>query len=211
MLDEKNVRKGFFEHHEFLKVREEAPDYLKPVLSFAYFTGWRRGEILNLTWEKVDLRQGTVRFDRGETKNDEARSVYLDDELMRDMVNLFETKGSCPFVFHHGGKPILKFEKAWNAACERAEVPDKLFHDFRRTAVRNMVRSGIPERVAMMISGHKTRSVFDRYNIVNDSDLKEASKKQSKFIEEQNKKIEDEELSHVTNLPQLTSLPFASA
>lgn len=183
-LKESDPRKGFFEHGEYLRLLAGLPDYLQPIVTFAYKTGWRKGEILNLTWDRVDLNEGVVRLEPGEPKNEEARTIFLDSELR----NIFKAQRSigCPYVFHLNGEKIdvQKVERDWNKACERARIAGKIFHDFRRTAVRNMVRAGIPEKVAMMVSGHKTRSIFERYNIVSESDLREASAKQEAYLRE---------------------------
>jgi integrase len=191
MLKENNTRKGFFEHGDFLALRDALPDHLKGFATFAYKTGWRVSEISNLTWSQVDLAQGIVWLQPGETKNDEGRTVYLDEELREIFKNQKELRKKnkilTPYVFtnEEGTDRIKYFRKSWNKACEKAKIGKRLFHDFRRTAVRNMVRAGVPERVAMMVSGHKTRSVFERYNIVSDSDLRLAAQSQEEYLKSQ--------------------------
>ena len=195
MLHENNSRKGFFEHGEFIALRDALPQYLKLFVTFGYNTGWRHSEIANLKWSQVDLVNGIVRLEVGETKNDEARTFYLDEELKEKFQDLYESRKTggyiSPFVFlnHTGTDRIKRFDKAWKKACRDAGIGVRLFHDFRRTAVRNMVRAGVPERVAMMVSGHKTRSVFDRYNIVDDKDLVTATKSLTEYLSKQTGKV----------------------
>ncbi len=184
MLEERNVRQGFFEPEQFNDVRALLPEPLRPVVSFAFLTGWRvPSEVLTLQWSQVDRQTKTIRLEPGSTKNAEGRTFPYDllpelDQLIEDQwqahEDLLAADKICPHVFHRQGEPVRYFYKAWRTACESAGVPGKIPHDFRRTAVRNLVRAGVPERTAMQLTGHKTRSVFDRYDIVNEQDLREA-------------------------------------
>jgi len=176
MLREANPRQGFFEPEMFETLRAELPDYLYGVITFGYYTGWRKSEIVSLRWQQVDLKRGEVRLEPGTTKNREGRTVFLDGELREVLERSWEMRvPACDYVFHRQAKPVGDFKKAWASACKRAGCMGMLFHDLRRTAVRNMVRAGIHERVAMEISGHKTRAIFDRYHIVSEGDLREAA------------------------------------
>jgi integrase len=122
-----------------------------------------------------------VRLEGDETKNKQAQTIHLDPEckdvFKREWERRKKLGTDLPYVFlnRSGTDRVKRFDKAWNSACQKTGIRGRIFHDLRRTAVRNMVRRGIPERVAMQISGHKTRSVVDRYNIVSDKDLQHAA------------------------------------
>jgi integrase len=195
LLEERNTRQGFFEFEALKAVLGRLPAPLQPAIEFAYITGWRiPSEVLPLQWRQVDLKAGEVRLEPETTKNRDGRTFYLTDDLrtllegqFADHEALKKTGVMVPWVFFRmvakgrGGKKeprrILAFTKAWKTATIEAGCPGRIPHDLRRTAVRNMIRRGVPERVAMQLAGHKTRSVFDRYNVVSNGDLRSAAQK----------------------------------
>jgi integrase len=192
LLKENNVRKGFFEREQLEAVLKKLEgdgrdrERLRPMLRFAYITGWRiRSEVRHLKWLQVDFDKEEVRLEPGETKNGEGRVFPFTEELRQILEEQRATKKAlekdgkiCPYVFHKkNGEFIGDFKHAWTTACEAAGLPGRIPHDFRRSAVRNLVRAGVPETVAMKMTGHKTRSVFDRYNITSDADLVTAAQK----------------------------------
>jgi integrase len=186
-VEVRNVRSGFFEEGQLRAVLERLPSHLHAVALFAYRTGWRKSEILTLRWGQVDLAAGIVRLEPGTTKNAEGRTFpFGADPVLRDLLHGLrsetsalerETASVVPFVFHRAGRPILDFYGAWRRACREAGVPGRIFHDFRRTAVRNMERAGVPRSVAMRLTGHKTESVYRRYAVTNEADLAEGVRK----------------------------------
>jgi integrase len=189
MLREDNARQGFLEPGDFSRLVELLPEYLRGLVTFAYRSGWRKSEITGLTWDRVDLTAGTARLNPGMTKNNEGRVLYLDDELKAALHGASRArKGSghlVPWVFPNESRTaqIRDFRHAWDTACEKAGMPGLLFHDMRRSAVRNLVRGGVSETVAMKVSGHKTATVFRRYNIVSEDDLRDAAAMQQQYLE----------------------------
>jgi integrase len=195
LLREDNVRTGFFEPDQYHAVVKRLSPVLADVVTFAYVTGWRvASEVLPLEWRQFDIHAGTVRLDPGTTKNHEGRVISLNADLKLMLErrakerDALKAKGVIvPWVFWRmvatkgrgskkAPKRVKAFGKAWATACTNAGCPGRILHDLRRTAVRNMVRRGVPERVAMQITGHKTRSVFERYNIVSEGDLQAAAR-----------------------------------
>ncbi len=186
-LAERNVRAGFVEDGEYSKLADACSGigvWMRTLFEVAYNYGWRVSELLNLRVRQVDFFSGSIRLNAGETKNDQGRVVIMTERVRMLLKECIRGKTPDQHVFTRAdGKSVKDFRSAWLKICERAALPLLLFHDLRRTAVRNMVRSGIPERVAMQISGHKTRTIFDRYNIVSESDLQDAARKLDRRVE----------------------------
>ncbi len=155
----------------------------EPPLAPVKVDGGRKGEIQKLEWRDVDLAEGVIRLRAENSKNKRGRVLVLRGDL-KDLIDRrrCERLLECPYVFHTVGRKIGDFGKAWATACAKAGVPGRLFHDLRRTAIRNMVRAGVPEAVAMRVSGHRTRAVFDRYNIVSEQDLAAAMEQTSDYV-----------------------------
>jgi integrase len=136
------------------------------VLDFAFYSGWRRREITELTWDEVDLVGGVVRLDPRRSKTGTARVLPLTAPLREVLLRRQKRRRArVPLVFHRGTVTVRTWKTCWAKACAASNLRGRYLHDCRRTVARNLVRAGVPERVAMMLLGHKTRSVFDRYHI----------------------------------------------
>lgn len=203
-LKEGPPRKGFVEQTQYAELCKGASElWLRALLAVAYSFGFRKGELLEMRVNQVDLLGKTIRLWRGTTKSGEPRLVSMTPEVALLLKECAHDKKPDDYVFtRDNGKPILDFRERWDKLCSEAKV-ELLFHDLRRSAVRNMIRRGIPERVAMEISGHKTRSVFDRYNIVSQADLEDAARRIQQGAEEQKPKPEPEpDFRHKTDINQ---------
>jgi integrase len=190
-----NARDVFFDDWEFAALKKELPDYLKGLAEFSYLTGWRiNSELLGLDeghqpleWNQVHFQAGVVTLKVGTTKNDEGRTFPFD--VLPELKGILGrqrgysdhwskiTGKVVPLVFHRRGEPIKNFRRAWMSACKRADLGRKIPHDFRRTAVRNLERAGVPRSVAKKLVGHKTDSMYNRYAIANEKDLREGVQK----------------------------------
>lgn len=181
MLEEDNIRTGFLDDEGYVRLKQTLAEYLIPLFVVAYHVGNRLGELKKLRWEQVDFRNSQILVTPRTAKNKKPRVLPIYGEMPEWLLMQKEIRDAkfpgCPFVFHHDGQPIVDFRKAWSSACKRAQVPGLIFHDLRRSAIRNMRLAGIPENVAMEISGHRTRYVFDRYSIVGARELADAAQK----------------------------------
>ena len=180
-----NAKEGFVERAQHEKLMPELPDQvLRDFAIWAYGTGMRRGAIQALAWAGYNRETQTFRLPHKSSKNN--RGVVISLKGWPELAEVIERRladrmPGCELVFHRRGRRIGEFFTTWGRALERAKLPHFTIHDYRRTAVHNMVAAGVSERVAMAISGHRTRAIFDRYNIVRESDLAEAMEKRAAY------------------------------
>jgi len=196
MLHEDNVREGFVEYPGFLKLMGCLPNHLKPIALFGYQTGWRVGEILGLKWKQIDPILGTVRIERSATKNKNPKTVRLSAEMKQAIQDLYLKRKSEWVFTSDGEKPVRDFRGSWKKARKRAGLEGQLFHDLRRSFAKQGRRAGVPETVLMEMGGWKTRSVFKRYAIVDETDLEDATKK----LEAHFRKLEDFDSKTIADL-----------
>jgi len=194
MLEENNVRMGFFEHAEYLAVRGQLQDYLKPVLDCGYTYGGRRKEILSIEWPMVDMISGKINL--GKSKNGEPRIWYLTPGIYKTLLEYKmrrdkEYPEQKKVLVRPDGAPIIDFKEGWESACRRCGLEGKLFHDLRRTAVRNMEIAGISRKVAMQIAGLKTEHIYSRYRIIAEPDLSAATARMVDYYQTMAGKIDD--------------------
>jgi integrase len=194
-----NVRRGFIDQEDFETFVAFLPEDLQDFVRFGYLTGWRKGTISRLDWSMVDFRAMTILIPGTITKTGQSQTIPL--ELVSDIIERREagrsfkrqdgTSAISSLVFFRRegrgvtpGSPVQNFDDVWMIACHKAGIGKLLFHDLRRSAARNLTRApNVSESVAMSITGHRTRSMFQRYNIVDVRDQRAAVESLKNFFE----------------------------
>lgn len=185
-----NARNQIFTHEQFDALIDEAPLHIRQIMTTAYYTGMRRGEILNLKWWMVNMKERIITLPPEITKDDEPRHVPFPDPVFKAL-QMTPKVLRCPYVFTYRGKKLSEIRKGLRIAFDKAKIPygrnipgGFTFHDFRHTYVTNMRRAGVQESVIMKITGHSTHAVFQRYNLVDESDAKVAMQQFQNFVQE---------------------------
>ena len=169
-LPEDSVRMKVLSQEEFSKLIICCPHYLRPIVILAFYSGMRKSEIVFLTWKEVDLAKGFIRLNADRAKTKVARSIPLHPDV-KFVLDQIPRPLHTDRVFLRHGKPFAFFERAFRAACKRAGLEDFTFHDLRHCAINNLRLAGNDFFRIMAISGHKTMSVFKRYNLVTEDEL----------------------------------------
>jgi integrase len=174
-LAENNVRAGFLEDGQHQALVKDSDLWFRAMVEVGRTYGWRISELREMKASQVNLLNRSIRLEPGTTKNGEGREVTMTKTIYELLAGCVSGKGADDYVFTRpDGKAVRDFRELWRNACVTAGVPTLLFHDLRRTAARNLRRAGVAEGIIMKIGGWRTRSVFERYAIVAQSDIRDA-------------------------------------
>lgn len=184
-LEEDNRREGFVEDHVYEKLADYFSSvglWIRGMLEIGYVYGLRVAAIKSMKVGWMNLDHKILVFPPKAMKNKKALTVKMTQKVYELLKQCCHGKKADDLVFTRTTadgrhKPIVDFRVTWDNGCEAAGVPGLLFHDLRRTAARNLRRAGVPESVIMQIGNWKTRSVFLRYDIVDERDIAEAVQK----------------------------------
>lgn len=200
-----DVRNRILSHDEFKLLTGNAKGFTRDVIIMGYYTGMRKSEILNLTWDKIDLKNQMIRLTAADTKDEEAGNIPICEPLknmLMSLPNRVQGADNDNHVFVYRGKPVSDIRKGLKKACKgagivygRFEKDGFIFHDLSHTFNTNMRRAGVQESVIMDITGHSTREMFDRYNTVDEADAKKASKTLEVFLASVDQTV-DQEKNH---------------
>lgn len=171
LLKEDNIRDRVLSEEEYHRLLDQAPAHLAPIIKLAYHTAMRQGEILGLTWDQVDLKEGFIRLAGADCKTQEGRLVPLSQEMVKTFKALPRGLPAIK-VFTYKGRPLRSIRGSFTTACQAAGIEGFSFHDFRHTAINNWRLQGHDYFRIMAASGHKTMAVFKRYSTVSKAELK---------------------------------------
>jgi len=170
MLRERNERERILRPDETQALLGACPPHLCAIIIIALNTGMREMEILGLRHDEVNLSEGAIRLSGSRTKSGEGRTIPLFPpawEVLKKQPRALHS----PYVFLYKGNSVKSVKRSFKTACQRAGIEQLWFHDLRRTFITEMARAGFPERLIMAITGHKTRSAFDRYRRVREDEV----------------------------------------
>jgi integrase len=193
-----DVRDRILAQDEFDRICQKSERHIRGIVTMAYYTGMRRGEILGLTWDKVDMKGRFINLDAADTKDREKRSIPICDELYK-MLKAMPRDIRDNHVFLFRGQTVSDIRTGLRKACKKAGIPygrdvkgGFILHDCRHTFNTNMRRAGVAESVIMAITGHSTREMFDRYNVIDKIDKVEAVNRLEVFFQNVTQNVNQE-------------------
>ncbi|MDR3567347.1 MAG: site-specific integrase [Syntrophobacteraceae bacterium] len=193
-----NARDRIISLDEFRAIMEKLPRHTKAILAAAFYTGMRRGEVLSLTWDKVDMERRMIRLEAADTKDKEPRVIPILPELFEILKEIPRALHD-PHVFLFRGKPVASIKTGLIKACKdagvnygRFEKGGFVFHDLRHSFNTYMRKAGVAQSVIMKITGHSTDEMFRRYNSIDADDAHQAIDQYGSFLRNLDQSLDQE-------------------